>query len=186
MEPHLLPTPPETPPPKASERFQTLGQTLEVNQTTAATQWAINAHNSTTQETTELPLHYCQHWHVFSEKLAQRFPPARRDDHAIKLQPGALDTIPSHAYKWTPEEDKVGREWLKENEDLGYIEKGDSPWATPCFFVKKKDGKLRPVQDYRVVNEWTIPDIYPLPQIETILEQLEGKAVLVRRDQCSK
>jgi hypothetical protein len=57
----------------------------------------------------------------------------------------------------------VGREWLKENEDLGYIEKGDSPWATPCFFVKKKDGKLRPVQDYQVVNEWTIPDIYPLP-----------------------
>jgi Reverse transcriptase (RNA-dependent DNA polymerase) len=76
----------------------------------------------------------------------------------------------------------VGREWLKENKDLGYIKKGDSPWATPCFFVKKKDGKLRPVQDYHVVNEWTIPDVYPLPQIETILEQLEGKALFTTLD----
>jgi Reverse transcriptase (RNA-dependent DNA polymerase) len=54
--------------------------------------------------------------------------------------------------------------------------------VTPCFFVKKKDGKLRPVQDYRIVNEWTIPDIYPLPQIETILEQLEGKALFTTLD----
>jgi hypothetical protein len=130
----------------------------------------------------ELPPQYKQHWHVFSEKLAQRFPPARKDDHAIKLHPGAPDTIPSHAYKWTLEEDKVGREWLKENKDLGYIEKGDSLWATPCFFIKKKDGKLCPVQDYRVVNEWTIPDVYPLPQIETILEQLEGKALFTTLD----
>jgi hypothetical protein len=141
-ESHSLPMPPDTPPPKASEWFQTLGHTLEVNRTTATTQWAIDAHKSTTQETTELPQHYRQHWRVFSEKLAQQFPPTRKDNHAIKLQPGMPDTIPSRTYKWTPEEDKVGREWLKENEDLGYIEKGDLPWATPCFFVKKKDGKL--------------------------------------------
>jgi Reverse transcriptase (RNA-dependent DNA polymerase) len=76
----------------------------------------------------------------------------------------------------------VGHEWLKENEDMGYIEKGDSPWATPCFFIKKKDRKLQPMQDYRTVNEWTILDAYPLPQIETILEQLEGKALFTTLD----
>jgi hypothetical protein len=179
-----LPMPLETPPPKPSQKFQTLGQTLEINRTTTAMQWAINAQKAATREATELPPQYHQHWQVFSEKLAQRFPPARKDDHAIKLCPGALDTIPSRAYKWTPEEDKVGREWLRENEDLGYIKKGDSLWATPCFFVKKKDGKLRPVQDYHVVNEWTIPDVYPLPQIETILEQLEGKALFTTLDIC--
>jgi hypothetical protein len=32
----------------------------------------------------------------------------RKDDHTIKLKPGVLDTIPNYAYKWTPEEDKVG------------------------------------------------------------------------------
>jgi hypothetical protein len=75
---------------------------------TAATQWAIDTQKAMVPETTELPQHYHQHWRVFSEKLAQRFPPARKDDHAIKLRPGALDMIPSRAYKWTPEEDKVG------------------------------------------------------------------------------
>jgi hypothetical protein len=122
-EQQTLPTPPNTPPLKASECFQTLGQTIEINRTTAATQWAIDAHKDSTKEAQELPTHYRQHWRVFSEKLAQRFPPARKDDHAIKLGPGAPDTIPSRAYKWMPEEDKVGREWLRENEDLGYIEK---------------------------------------------------------------
>jgi heme oxygenase len=177
-----LPTPPDTPPPKMSQRFQQLGQAIEISRTTAATEWAIEAQKTTTKEAPELPRHYSQHWRAFSEKLAQRFPPERKDDHAIKLRPGAPDTIPGRAYKWMPEEDKVGREWLTENEDLGYIEKGDLPWATPCFFVKKKDGKLRLVQDYRVVNEWTIPDVYPLPQIETILEQLEGKALFTTLD----
>jgi hypothetical protein len=80
-----LPMPPDTPPPKASERLQALGQALEINQTTAATQWAINAHKDSTKETTELPTHYRQHWRVFSEKLAQRFLPAQKDNHTIKL-----------------------------------------------------------------------------------------------------
>ena len=80
-----LPTPPDTPPPKVSERFQRLGQTIKINRTTATTQWAIDAHKESTKETMELPTHYRQHWRVFSEKLAQRFPPTRKDDHAIKL-----------------------------------------------------------------------------------------------------
>jgi Reverse transcriptase (RNA-dependent DNA polymerase) len=77
---------------------------------------------------------------------------------------------------------EAARKWIDENEQLGYIEKGDSPWATPFFFVKKQDGSLRPVQDYRKVNEWTIPDVYPLPRIETILEQLEGKQLFTTLD----
>ena len=79
------PTLPETPPPKASEHLQKLGQVIEVNRTTAATQWAIDAHKSVVPETNELPHHYRQHWHIFSEKLAQCFLPAQKDDHAIKL-----------------------------------------------------------------------------------------------------
>jgi hypothetical protein len=56
--PHSPPTPPEIPPPKVLEWFQALGQILEVNQTTAAMQWAIDAHKSAIPETTELPPHY--------------------------------------------------------------------------------------------------------------------------------
>jgi hypothetical protein len=28
--------------------------------------------------------------------------------------------------------------------------------ASPFFFVSKKDGELRPCQDYRYLNDWTV------------------------------
>jgi RNase H-like domain found in reverse transcriptase/Reverse transcriptase (RNA-dependent DNA polymerase) len=58
---------------------------------------------------------------------------------------------------------------------LGYIEKTDSPWSSPWFFIKKKDGMLQPVQDYHEVNKWMVQDVYPIPRIEQILESLHGK-----------
>ena len=40
--------------------------------------------------------------------------------------------------------------------------------GSPFFFVKKKDGKLRPCQDYRYLNDWTIKNAYPLPLISEL------------------
>jgi hypothetical protein len=38
--------------------------------------------------------------------------------------------------------------WLEENLAKGYLRPSKSPMASPVFFIKKKDGKLRLVQDY--------------------------------------
>ncbi len=38
--------------------------------------------------------------------------------------------------------------FINENLVKGYIRKSKSPNMSPFFFVKKKDGSLRPVQDY--------------------------------------
>jgi hypothetical protein len=46
--------------------------------------------------------------------------------------------------------------------------------ATPFFFVKKKDGSLCLVQDYRVLNAMTIKNKYPLPLISDLINQLCG------------
>jgi len=40
------------------------------------------------------------------------------------------------------------------------------------FFIKKKNGKLRPVQDYRPVNSWTIKNRYLLPLIPSLIDRL--------------
>ena len=48
----------------------------------------------------------------------------------------------------TREEDTALDLWIDEQLEKGYIELSISPYASSFFFIKKKDGKLRPVQDY--------------------------------------
>jgi len=62
----------------------------------------------------------------------------------------------------------------------GYIRPSKSPQTTPVFFVRKKDGKKRMVQDYRYLNEWTIKNNYPLPLILDIVENIGMKRVFTK------
>ena len=39
---------------------------------------------------------------------------------------------------------------------------------------RKMDGELRPCQDYRYLNDWTIKNAYPLPLISEIMDKLKG------------
>ena len=54
--------------------------------------------------------------------------------------------------------------------------------ASPFFFVKKKCGGLRPVQDYRRLNEMTIKNRYPLPLISEIMDKLKGAKYFTKLD----
>ena len=52
----------------------------------------------------------------------------------------------------------------------------------PVFFVGKKDGKKRMVQDCRYLNEWTIKNNYPLPLISDVLENIGTKKLFTKMD----
>jgi hypothetical protein len=92
-----------------------------------------------------IPAEYKCHMAVFSEEGAKRFPPSRPEDHAIKLALDVPGTINCKTYPLTQAEMEATADFIKENMALGYIEKTDSPWSSPWFFIKKKDGTLRPV-----------------------------------------
>ena len=62
----------------------------------------------------------------------------------------------------TQNEDKALEEFIKEQSGKGYIRPSKSPYASSFFFIKKRDGKLRPVQDYRKINHHTVRNQYPL------------------------
>jgi hypothetical protein len=64
--------------------------------------------------------------------------------------------------------------WLEENLAKGYLQPSKSPMASPVFFIKKKDGKLRLVQDYGWLNKITIKNRYPLPLAADIVNRLTG------------
>jgi len=64
----------------------------------------------------------------------------------------------------------------------GRIRPSKSPMASPFFFVKKKDGSLRPTQDYRKLNDITIKNRYPLPLISELVDKLAGARVFSKMD----
>jgi hypothetical protein len=100
----------------------------------------------------------------------------------IQLKPNAPDIIKCKTHPLTKPEMEAVKKFLNENQAMGYIEPMNSPYSSPFFFIKKKDGSLHPVQDYREINKWTIQDIYPIPQITHILEQLQGKILFIALD----
>lgn len=61
--------------------------------------------------------------------------------------------------------------------DKGFIRESKSPWAFGTTLVPKKDGSQRMCHDYRPLNSITIPDRYPLPHIQEIIDQLQGMKI---------
>jgi len=99
-------------------------------------------------EKNQLPKEYQRHQKVFSEQKAQQFPKKRPWDHAIDLKPNALSSLPGKVYSLIQPKQVALREFLKKQLEKGYIRLSKSPYAALFFFIKKKSGELRPVQDY--------------------------------------
>jgi hypothetical protein len=118
---------------------------------------------------------------VFDEKQADRFPDSRSWDHKIEMKEG-FEPKSFKTYNLTPTEQLELDKFLKDNLDKGYIRPSQSPMASPFFFVTKKDGKLRPCQDYRYLNDWTIKNAYPLPLISEIMDKLKGAKYFTKFD----
>lgn len=96
-----------------------------------------------------------------------------------------LEPIRSRPYRLTWEEEKYLQEELTRLLDLGLISPSNGQWTSPIFFVKKKDGQLRLVVDYRKLNERTVKDAYPLPQIDNLLDSMGGAKIFSTLDAAS-
>ncbi len=57
-----------------------------------------------------------------------------------------------------------------------------TPYVANFFFVKKKDGKLRPVQDYRPINKWTRRNQNISPLIPQVIDRLRGCTLFTKVD----
>lgn len=118
---------------------------------------------------------------VFDKKTSERMPERRQWDHAIDLKEG-FQPKPCKIYPLSPSEQTELDTFLDDHLKKGYIRPSKSPQASPFFFVKKKDGKLRPVQDYRKLNKGTIKNEYPLPLISEIVDRLKGAKIFSKMD----
>jgi len=157
-------------------------QQLEEECSRPATIASDLAQAAASPQSKEIPTEYREFAAVFDEEQSQRFPPSREWDHAIELKDGAPKAINCKPYPLTGTEDEALKEFISTQLRKGYIRPSKSPYASPFFFIKKKDGKLRPVQDYRKLNEYTIKNKYPLPLIPDLIAQVKDAHIFTKFD----
>ena len=108
-------------------------------------------------------------------------PEHRKYDMKIDIKPDA--TVPwGPIYPLAIPELEVLRSYIDENMKKGYIQPSKSPAGAPIFFVKKKSGELRPVIDYRGLNEVTVKNRYPLPLIHELITRFTSARVFSKID----
>jgi hypothetical protein len=74
--------------------------------------------------------------------------------------------------------------FLEEALSTGHIHLSKSPIGTLVFFVKKKDGKLHFVQDYRLLNTITCKNRYLLLLVDDLIHHLKGAKYFTKLDVC--
>jgi len=118
----------------------------------------------------------------FITEASEWMPEHKPWDHTIDLK---LNFIlkECRVYPLSPEEQKKQDKFLEEDLRKGYIRPSKSPMASLFFFVSKKNSKkLRPCQDYRLLNEGTIKNAYPLPRVDELLDKLKGAKYFMKLD----
>ena len=163
------------------EKLQIISQLKDDCQIcTTSTNLAITAKSQ--EKVVELPKEYQQFASVFSEEELQLFPPKQSWDHTVDFKVGVPDSIGCNIYPMTQKEDKVLDDFIDEQLAKGYICPSISLYTSSFFFIKKKDGKLQPVQDYRNINKWTVCNQYPLPLITSLIWDLGGAHIFSKLD----
>jgi hypothetical protein len=117
---------------------------------------------------------------VFLEELPS-MPPDRDIEFLIELLP-RTPPISKRPYRMPVNELVELKKQLAELHAKGFICPSSSSWGAPVLFVEKKDGTQWMCIDYRLLNEVTIKNKYPLPRIEDLFDQMKGASVFSKID----
>ncbi|QRW18646.1 Retrotransposable element Tf2 protein [Rhizoctonia solani] len=123
-----------------------------------------------------LPKEYHEFARVFGKEEFKVLPPHREYDISIDLIPDAK-LSPGPIYGMTNAESKALKQHIDEELATGKI----CPSA-PVMFVKKADGSLQLVVDYRKLNEVTHKNVYPLPRQDDLMAKLRHAKIFTKLD----
>ena len=121
----------------------------------------------------DLPEYIQSFTHLFNKKKFKNLPERHEWNYEINLIDKAQKELNAKAYAMTLKEEEALNQWLNEQLKAGLIVESKSRYAASCFYIPKKDGLLRLVQDYRKLNQVTIKDKMPLPLIGEVIDKLK-------------
>ena len=118
---------------------------------------------------------------VFKKKVSERMPKRKMWDHTIELKEGFV-LRKEKVYLLSKEEREEVHKFIDEQLRKGSIRLLKPPQTAPVFFVGKKDGKKKIVQDYQYLNEWTVKNNYPSPLILDVIKNIRTKKIFTKMD----
>lgn len=96
--------------------------------------------------------------------------------HLLVLEEG-MRPVKRKQYRLSPPERAELERQIKYLLKQGWIKPSGSAWGAPVLFAPKGDGSLRLCTDYRALNKGTVKNRFPLPNIEDLIDQLQGAKI---------
>jgi hypothetical protein len=142
--------------------------------------------------TTRKDLEGRQHYHPHIRKLLSQYepvfgsippgrPPDRGFEHTIELEAGATPVITTPYRNPKRFKDDIEKE-INELHVMGHIKPITSHFSSSIILVLKKDGTLRMCIDYRAQNKKTIKNMFPIPRIDELMDELHGVVFFTKID----
>ncbi|QRW22074.1 Retrotransposable element Tf2 protein [Rhizoctonia solani] len=129
----------------------------------------------------DLPAEYHKFAQVFGKEEFKVLPPHREYDIAIDLIPDAK-LSPGPIYGMTNAESKALKQHIDKELATGKIRPSTSSAGAPVMFVKKANGSLCLVVDYRKLNDVTHKNVYPLPRQDDLMAKLRRAKLFTKLD----
>ncbi|KAF8751198.1 Retrotransposon gag protein [Rhizoctonia solani] len=129
----------------------------------------------------DLPPQYHEFAKVFGEEEFKVLPPHREYDISIDLVPDAK-LSPGPISGMTDAESKALKQHIDKELATGKIRPSTSSAGAPVMFVKKADGSLQLVVDYRKLNDATRKNVYPLPRQDDLMAKLRHAKIFTKLD----